>query len=128
MIMAGLLNISSIQVITIGMLAKAYAHLSGLHHDPVVAWFYRWFTLEKLSAAAFLLVGSGLLIAARIIYSWVAAGFSDLNEARPLFFALLLLINGVQLGAAGYLFSIMAMPRHLDAIPPDVRDTGISDQ
>jgi len=128
MIMAGLLNIASIQVITIGMLAKAYAHLSGLRDDPVIAWFYRWFKFERVSLLALALIVGGLFVAAGIVWQWVASGFGSLNQARPLFFALLCLVNGVQFGAAGYLFSIMALPRHLDEIPPEARDTGIVDR
>jgi glycosyltransferase involved in cell wall biosynthesis len=128
MIMAGLLNIASIQVITIGMLAKAYAHLSGLRDDPVIAWFYRWFKFERVSLFALALIVGGLFVAALIVGRWAAGGFGSLNQARPLFFALLCLVNGVQFGAAGYLFSIMALPRHLDEIPPQARDTGIVDR
>jgi hypothetical protein len=111
MIMAGLLNITSVQVITIGMLAKAFAHLSGLRHDPVVAWFYRWFTFERVSVFSVVLVVLGLFITVKTIGIWIASGFGSLDEARSLFFALLCLVNGIQFGAAGYLFSIMALPR-----------------
>lgn len=128
MIMAGLLNIVSIQIITIGMLAKAYAHLSGLRDDPIIAWFYRWFKFERFSLAALALIVGGLFVAGVIVWQWVASGFSTLDQARPLFFALLCLVNGVQFGAAGYLFSIMALPRHLDEIPPQALDTGIIDR
>lgn len=128
MIMAGLLNITSVQIITIGMLAKAYAHLSGLHDDPVVAWFYRWFKFEKLFVVSFLLAAVGLTITIKIVWQWIAGGFGNLDEARPLFFALLCLVNGIQLGAAGYLFSIMALPRHLDEVPPRVSDTETASQ
>ncbi len=127
MIMAGLLNITSIQVITIGMLAKAYAHLSGLRDDPVVAWFYRWFTLERVVLLAVGLVVFGVSVAGKIVWQWVASGFGSLDMARPLFFALLCLVNGIQLAAAGYLFSIMALPRHFDELPPQARDTGVRD-
>ena len=128
MIMGGLLNIASIQVITIGMLSKAYAHLSGLHHDQAVVWFYRRFSFEKLSIVALSLIGIGLVVVVEIVCKWIASGFGTLHDARPLFFALLLLVNGVQLGAAGYLFSIMALPRHLDTASPETRDTEIADQ
>jgi hypothetical protein len=44
-----------------------------------------------------------------------------------LFFALLLLVDGVQFGLASYLFSIMALPRHIDVLPDEAEDTGIAD-
>ena len=61
MIMGGLLNIVGIQMITMGMLAKAYAHLSGLREDPVIAWLYRWFTFERSIFCIMPLILVGLL-------------------------------------------------------------------
>jgi hypothetical protein len=114
MIMGGMLNILSIQFITMGLLAKAYAHLSGLREDPLIAWFYRKFTFEKLIILTipFVLVGLGIIIT--VVVKWMMGGFGILDEARILFLGIICLVNGVQLFAASYLFSIMALPRHLD--------------
>ena len=127
MIMVGLLNIVGIQVVTAGLLAKSYGHLSGLRHDKFVARLYRWFTFEKTFLGAAALVLLGCVIAGAVIVEWVTSGFGALSRARVLFFALLLLVNGIQLGLASYLFSIMALPRHIDALTPEVEDTGIAD-
>ncbi len=127
MLIGGVLNIVSIQVITIGLLAKAYGHLSGLNKDPVMAWFYRWFTFDKACVVSGLVVLVGLIITLKVTVGWIASGFGALNQQRLLFFAVLCLVNGVQLGAASFLFSIMALPRHLDQMPPEVLDTGIAD-
>ncbi len=127
MLVGGVLNIIGIQVITIGLLAKAYAHLSGLHRDKIVAWFYRWFTFEKACVASALVFLLGLALAAQVIGKWMAGGFGALNQQRMLFFALICLVNGVQLGSASFLFSIMALPRHIDQMPPESQDTGIAD-
>jgi glycosyltransferase involved in cell wall biosynthesis len=116
MIIAGMLNVVSIQIITVGMLAKAFAHLTGIHVDPMVARLYRWFRLEPCVVAGVLLVLTGLSIVFHTVYRWVHGGFGSLDEARPLFFALLCVVNGVQLGAAAYLFSILALPHQ--APPP----------
>ncbi|MFC1461679.1 glycosyltransferase family 2 protein [Verrucomicrobiota bacterium] len=127
MLIGGVLNIVSIQIITIGLLAKAYGHLSGLHEDPVVASFYRWFTFEKaflLSLAIFL---AGLVITLRVMVEWITSGFGPLDQQRLLFLALLYVVNGVQIGAASFLFSIMALPRHIDHLPPEAENTGITD-
>ncbi|MBI3986986.1 MAG: glycosyltransferase [Lentisphaerae bacterium] len=127
MIVGGLLNIASLQIITIGLLAKAYGHLSGLHEDVIIAWFYRWFTFEKAMALSLLLMGAGLIFTLKVMIQWIVSGFGPLDEQRFLFFALLCLVNGVQIGAASFLFSIMALPRHIDRLPPQVEDTGILD-
>lgn len=127
MLIGGVLNILSIQIITIGLLAKAYGHLSGLHEDKIVAWFYRWFTFEKACIVSALLIGAGLLLTLWILAQWVASGFGALNQQRLLFFAMICLVNGVQIGAASFLFSIMALPRHIDRLPPESENTGVTD-
>ncbi|MBU0713759.1 MAG: glycosyltransferase family 2 protein [Verrucomicrobia bacterium] len=127
MLIGGVLNILSIQIITIGLLAKAYGHLSGLHEDAIIAWFYRWFTFEKACIVSALVIGTGLVLTLWILAQWVASGFGALNQQRLLFFALICLVNGVQIGAASFLFSIMALPRHIDRLPPESENTGIMD-
>lgn len=127
MLVGGVLNILSIQIITIGLLAKAYGHLSGLHEDKVVAWFYRGFTFERACIISGLAIIAGLVLALRVVLEWISVGFGNLNQQRLLFLALICLVNGVQVGAASFLFSIMALPRHIDQMPPEAKDTGIAD-
>jgi hypothetical protein len=127
MIMAGLLHIVGIQIVTTGLLAKSYAHLSGLRHDEFIAHLYRWFTFERTIFGAAVITLLGCLLAGVVTFEWVASGFGSLNRARLLFFALLLLVDGVQLGLASYLFSIMALPRHIDSLTPETENTGIAD-
>lgn len=117
MIMAGMLNIVSGQILLIGLLAKAFAHLTGLRNDPFIAWLYRFFHYEWITglAAAVLLVGLGA--AGWVIWTWAQSGFGHLNEARLLFLALVLVVNGVQAASGAYLFSIMALPHHRVASP-----------
>jgi len=127
MLIGGVLNILSIQIITIGLLAKAYGHLSGLHEDPVIAWFYRWFTFERACIVSGIIIALGLFLTLRVVMAWVSSGFGVLNQQRLLFFALICLVNGVQIGTASFLFSIMALPRHIDRLPPEAEATGITD-
>ena len=113
MIMGGLLNMISLQFITLGLIAKAYAHVSGLRHDPLIQWLYNNLTFEKLVLCASPLVVAGMLVALMIVIQWIASGFGPLDQTNLLFFAMLCMINGIQLGAAGYVFSIMILPRHV---------------
>lgn len=127
MLIGGVLSIVSMQIITIGLLTKAYGHLSGLHEDVIVAWFYRWFTFEKAFILSLIIVLVGLIITVTVMVEWVTSGFGPLNQQRLLFLALICLVNGVQIGAASFLFSVMALPRHIDQLPPEAEDTGITD-
>ncbi|MCE9616373.1 MAG: glycosyltransferase [Lentisphaerae bacterium] len=118
MILGGLLNAVSIQLITMGLLAKAFAHLAGLRYDRLIAWLYQHITFERfvIFTSPLILIGMGVTV--RVIYVWIASGFGPLNEARGLFLGMLCLINGTQAAAAGYLFSILALPRHLEPFAP----------
>lgn len=112
MLMGGLLNIVSIQFITMGLLAKSFGHLSGLREDRLIKWFYAHFTFEKLVLATLPLIVVGILITLKVVFQWIGGGFGSLNQARLLFLGMLCLVNGTQLAVSGYLFSIMALPRH----------------
>ena len=118
MIMGGMLSITSMQLITMGLLAKAFAHLSGLRHDPLIAWLYNHLTFERFLLWTLPIIAAGLVVMLAVVIPWIAGGFGPLNEMRRLFLGMLCLINGIQLGAAGYLFSIMALPRHTEPFGP----------
>jgi hypothetical protein len=115
MIAAGLLNIVSAQLVGAGLIAKVYAHMSGLRQDPIVAGFYSWFSFEKVSFFGVLFLLVGIAVMAAIILQWVLSGFGELARARPFFFAMLCIVNGVQLTSVSYLASIMALPRRLES-------------
>ena len=114
---AGIMNIVSVQLVTMGLLAKAYAHLSGLRNDPLIARFYRLITFEKATifGGVFLLVA--IAIASVDFFTPVRPHWAQ----RRLFLSTTLGICGVQIMAAAYLFSIMALPRHPDRVGRDGR-------
>ncbi len=114
MLIMGVLNIVSMQFMSVGMLAKAFAHLTGIRHDPVVAWLYEKLSFEvgALLAGSLLLIG--VLLCMYVVIIWFVRGFGDLDMARPLLFGLLCFVNGTQLGVCSYLFSIMALPRRMN--------------
>ena len=116
MIMGGLLSIISMQFITTGLLAKTFAHLTGVRHDNVVAWLYEKLTFEKMILGTLPLIIIGLLSSLTVVFRWVSSGFGSLDEARLLFFGMLTLVTGAQIATSGYLFSIMALPHHLGSL------------
>jgi len=75
--------------------------------------------------ASLLLFVLGLAVLAWVTTMWARTGFGALNEARPLFFALVCIVNGVQIGAAGYLFSLMASRGRM--VRPDMSDEHAQD-
>jgi glycosyltransferase involved in cell wall biosynthesis len=107
---AGVMNIVSVQLVTMGLLAKAYAHLSGLRNDPLIARFYRLITFEKATIFGGLFLAAAVAIAAVDYFTPLRPMWTQ----RRLFLAASLGISGVQVMSSAYLFSIMALPRHPD--------------
>ena len=107
---AGIMNIVSVQLVTMGLLAKAYAHLSGLRNDPLISRFYRMITFEKATVFGGLFLLAGLGIASVDFFTAARPHWS----LRRLFLSSSLGISGIQIMASAYLFSIMALPRHPD--------------
>jgi len=127
MLVMGVLNIVSMQLMSVGILAKAYAHLSGIRHDPVVAWLYKHMSFEVGAVVSGVLIAVGAVVGVYVVGHWTVGGFGELNMARPLFFSVVCMTNGVQLGACSYLFSIMALPRRMDEMDPEDEETAIRD-
>lgn len=128
MLVIGVLNIISMQFMSIGILAKAYAHLSGIRHDPVAAWLYECVSFETGAVVSGLLIALGAVVGIHVVGHWGAKGFGALDMSRPLFFGALCIINGVQLGACSYLFSMMALPRRMDRVDPASKGRALQDQ
>ncbi len=125
MLLVGVLNIVSMVFISIGILAKAYAHLSGIRHDPFIAWLYCHLSFEVGALLSGVLVLIGVILGGYVAWEWVAEGSSGLHMLRPLIFSTLCIINSAQLGAACYLFSIMALPRRMNIVAPEDEETAI---
>ena len=127
MLLLGLLNIVSMQLMTGGMVAKAYAHLSGFRQDPFVVWVYKHLSFKLGAWVSAILLGLGaVIVLVEILGPWpLAPGNTD--AARLMVFSVICMVNGVQLWVTCYLLSVMALPRHLDAVPPAVEDTATRD-
>jgi len=115
LLFASLLLLCGYQAIVFAILAKTFATEEGLlPPDPRLDRFYRLVNLERgmLIAAAALLAGAGLLLAA--INQWRLAGFGDLDYARTM----RLVIPGATLFAlafqtvlSGFLVSMIGLRR-----------------
>jgi glycosyltransferase involved in cell wall biosynthesis len=130
LLLVGLFNIISLQILTGGMIAKAYAHLSGFRHDPVVAWLYEHLSFSMMSRISLTMLGVGIVGIPAVIAVVGPSHFSaaDSSETfRFIFFCVICIINGVQVSVANYLYSVMALPRHLNAVPRAARETAIQD-
>jgi glycosyltransferase involved in cell wall biosynthesis len=129
MLMLAILNVASLQILTGAMTARIYAHLNGFRPDALIAWFYRrlhFGSAIAVSAACLLLGLAGLLFFGSQFVRRPEL-FQRPDTTRLMLLSLCLIVNGLQLWLAGYLASIMALPRHLDALPPEAENTALAD-
>lgn len=129
MLLLAILNVASLQALTGAMAARIYAHLNGFRPDALIAWLYRRFHLGAAIAISALWLFLGL--AGIIFFSSQAASrpelFQKSDTTRLMLLCLCLIVNGLQLWLAGYLASIMALPRHSDRLPAEAEDTGMTE-
>ena len=129
MLLLAILNVSSLQVLTGAMTARSYAHLNGFRPDALIAWLYRHlhFGSAVSVSAVWLLLGLAGLLFFGSQFSRSPELFQKPDTTRLLLLCMCLIVNGLQVWLAGYLASVMALPRHMDHLPAEAEDTGMAD-
>ena len=107
MFVASALAILGVQLVVLGLAAKAFARAELHVSDRWLAFLDRWFTLERG-----LLIGAGVLAAglgvnAWILSDWLGAGRGALFAVRPALVGLTLLVVGAQLAFGSFFISVV---------------------
>jgi glycosyltransferase involved in cell wall biosynthesis len=111
MIAGSLLMVIGVQVLTLGLCARAYGTYVLGEHDP---WFDRMSSRLKLEhglLAGALVMLVGLLVVGVILVQWGQQGFGELSEERLAVLAATLVIVGVQIFFGSFLLSIIGLRR-----------------
>ena len=113
MLAGGFLTIVSVQVLCLGVLAKAYSYTEHFQKDDrLIVWLLKRFTLEKALLLGGVGIAVGLVFVVGVLSRWVASGFGELEAVRPLFFGLVILVNSLQFVFNAFLFSMMTIQKH----------------
>jgi hypothetical protein len=107
MFVASALAILGVQLVVLGLAAKAFARAELHVSDRWLAFLDRWFTLERglLIGAAVLAAGIG--VNAWILLDWLQAGRGTLFAVRPALVGLTLLVVGAQLVFGSFFISVV---------------------
>ena len=104
---ASALAILGVQLLVLGLAAKAFARAELNVSDRWVAFLDRWFTLERGLLIGAALLAAGIGVNAWILVDWLQAGRGTLFAVRPALFGLSLLVVGAQLMFGSFFISVV---------------------
>jgi len=109
MFVASALAILGVQLVVLGLAAKAYARseLRVSIADRWVSFLDRWFTLERGLLVGGAFVAAGIGANAWILTDWIGAGRGALFAVRPALVGLTLLVVGAQLCFGSFFVSLV---------------------
>jgi hypothetical protein len=107
MFVASAFAILGVQLVVLGLAAKAFARAELHVSDRWLAFLDRWFTLERglLIGAAVLTAGIGVNL--WILFDWLGEGRGALFAVRPALVGLTLLVVGAQLVFGSFFISVV---------------------
>lgn len=111
-VVASALSILSFQLLNLGVFARLYAVEKGfLKPGGFIAFFTRYFTLERSIFAGFLLFAAGAAINLLIFFEWFSRHFGALYRIRESVFAMTLLIIGLQIIFSSFFVGLLFLRR-----------------
>ena len=114
MILGSLLAVLGFNIINIGFFARIFALTGGFEkEDPLLERLFPRLRLETGLVAGAVLTLAGLAVNVKILYDWIAMGYSFGGEVRirPALIALTLMTIGVQLFFSSFFYSILGTGR-----------------
>jgi hypothetical protein len=107
MFVASALAILGVQLVVLGLAAKAFARAELEVRDRWLAFLDRWFTLERGLVLGAVILAAGLGVNGWILAAWLAAGRGALFAVRPALAGLTLLVVGAQLVFGSFFISVV---------------------
>jgi hypothetical protein len=116
--------VSGVQLVTVGLLSRYYAHITGfLPATSRSDWLIRNISTDRLALGAGIIFGGGGLFFGYALARWAQLGFGPLNEPeipRIVILGLSLIVIGLQLFFSAFLLGVLEIPvssRRIGAAP-----------
>jgi glycosyltransferase involved in cell wall biosynthesis len=123
MLVGAVANITGLQLGGFGLIAKAYAHFTGLRSDPLVGKWSGRIHLEHGLVLGLLMGCVGVLFVGHVGLDWSRNHFGNLAKIRELILGLVILSNAIMVTATSFIFSIMTI-RHKTKKTSSQREKG----
>ena len=107
MFVASALAMLGVQLVVLGLAAKAFARAELHVEDRWIGLLDRWFTLERGLLLGFAVLAAGVGVAGAILWQWLSAGRTALFAVRPALAGLTLLVVGAQLVFGSFFISVV---------------------
>ena len=107
MFVASALAILGVQLVVLGLAAKAFARAELHLGDRWLAFLDRWFSLERGLLIGAAVLAAGIAVNVWILADWLKAGRGALFAVRPALVGLTLLVVGAQLVFGSFFISVV---------------------
>lgn len=110
LILGSLLLIIGYQMFLAGLYFEAFGATYGVSGERVIVQkLMSYHSLEKELVIGILLLAAGVLLGAKVLFSWRAAGYGSLYEIQTAMMALILSILGIQTIFSGMFISLLLL-------------------
>ncbi len=122
--------IAGVQLISLGVLARYYASITGMMPGGLRAnWIQKSVTTDSMVCFAAILLFVGLIIFGTALYQWAQVGFGRLTNPyvqRAVVASLSLVVISIQLGFQGFMIGILQIPlaRAIRRTPLEAQSVG----
>lgn len=108
-ILGGLLAIIGYQMLLAGLHFEAFGVSYGLTHSGRIKSLMSYHSLEKELVLGMILLAAGVLLGLKVLLSWGASGFGELDAASSAMMAMILSILGIQTIFSGMFISLLLL-------------------
>lgn len=110
MLIGAILNLVGLHLGSLGIIAKAYGHFTGLRVDSLIGYWSGRLRLRHGLWAGLACALVGALVVAAVVVGWARAGFGSIRFDRELVLGLVAISNGLVIAATSFVLSLMVIP------------------
>lgn len=109
LVLGSLLLLTGYQMLLAGLYFGAFGAAYGFSSSALIEKLMSYHSLEKELLLGLLLLAAGVLLGARVLLSWSAAGFGQLDLLQNAMIAMILSIMGIQTIFSGMFISLLLL-------------------
>ncbi len=109
LVLGSLLLLTGYQMLLAGLYFGAFGAAYGFSRSAFISRLMSYHSLEKELLLGIILLAAGILLGAKVLFSWGAAGFGQLDLLQNAMIAMILSIMGIQTIFSGMFISLLLL-------------------